>query len=356
MKTFRLFVTLLLLTSFGFPAKVGSLPKILNPSNIAVYENELYVVEGAEISIYSLKDLNLIRKFGREGEGPGELKIIPVFYNSVSVFHDYILVVGFDKVVFFSKEGKLIKEKKKSYEITKAVPIGENFVVNRNRTSADSKILYNCISLYNSEMEEIKEIYRQKHIQQGQPPDTKARLDMVMDLLYFKVYQDKIFIEESPNGFLIEVFDLHGNKLYQIKKEYEKIKVTDADKDEILERFKEDPLIKISSKQAGGWDGFKQIYIFNYADTFPAIQDLELSNEKLYVQTFKVDKAKNKLEYVIMDLKGKVIKKVSLPRFENTPIMSKVLGSKLHTIYNDKLYYVLENEKEEWELYMEEIK
>jgi hypothetical protein len=37
--------------------------------------------------------------------------------------------------------------------------------------------------------------------------------------------------------------------------------------------------------------------------------------------------------------------------------MSKILGAKLHTIYDDKLYYLMENEdEEEWELYVEEIK
>jgi hypothetical protein len=65
----------------------------------------------------------------------------------------------------------------------------------------------------------------------------------------------------------------------------------------------------------------------------------------------------NKSEYVVMDLKGNIIKRVYLPRVENVPYMSKIIGSKLHTIYNDKLYYLQENEEEEkWELHVEEIK
>jgi hypothetical protein len=63
------------------------------------------------------------------------------------------------------------------------------------------------------------------------------------------------------------------------------------------------------------------------------------------------------LEYVVMDLKGNIIKRIYLPRVDNVPFMSKIIGAKLHTIYNDKFYYLLENEDEKkWELYVEEIK
>jgi hypothetical protein len=352
MKTFILVIILLILTNFGFPGIVSSLPEVLKPDNITVYENELYVVEGAEISVYSLENLKLIRKFGKKGEGPGELQVYPnFFYNKVSVFPDYIFAVGALKVIFFSKDGEVIKEKKKPLLLMQVVPVGDNFVVKRVRP--DNKLLYNCISIYNSQMQEIKELHCQKFVQQGQPP--AAKVDMIMDLLDFKVYDDKIFIEKSTNGFLLEVFDLKGNKLYQIEKDYEKIKVTDIHKKETIERFKQDPRIKAASNQLGGWAETKKLFTMKFADYFPAIQSLEISNQKLYVQTSKVKE--NKSEYMIMDLKGKVIKKVYLPWFENTPMMSKILGAKLHTIYNDKLYYLMENEEEEeWELYVEEIK
>ncbi|UCH96610.1 MAG: hypothetical protein JSV88_07105 [Candidatus Aminicenantes bacterium] len=354
MKTFILVIVFLILASLGFPEIVGPLPEIMKPDNIAVYENELAVVEGAEISLYSLKDLKLKRKFGQKGEGPGELQVYTnVFYNKVSVFPDYIFVVGYTKFIFFSREGKFMKERKKHFLVVQAVPTGENFVVKRVRIDNDNKTMLNCISLYNSQMQEVKELYCQKFVQQGQAP--AAKLDMIMDLLNFKVYDDKVFIEKSPKGFVIEVFDLKGNRLYQIEKDYEKIKVTEAHKKETIERFKEDPRIRVGINQVGSWNELKKFFTMTFADFFPAMQSLDISNQKIYVQTSKV--VDNKSEYVIMDLKGKVIKRVYLPWFENTPMMSKILGAKLHTIYDDKLYYLLENEnEEEWELHVEEIK
>jgi hypothetical protein len=74
-----------------------------------------------------------------------------------------------------------------------------------------------------------------------------------------------------------------------------------------------------------------------------------------YVQTYKAKE--NKEEYVIMDLKGNIIKRVYIQKFDNVTLTGKMLGTKLHTIYNDKLYYLVENEdEEEWELHVEEIK
>jgi hypothetical protein len=168
------------------------------------------------------------------------------------------------------------------------------------------------------------------------------------------VYDNKIFIEESPKGFLIEVFDSKGNKLYQVEKDYEKIKVTGKDREETINRFKEDPVIKVQITQFGGWNEFRKQFSMNFPETFPAIQDIGISNDKIYVQTFK--KVNGKDEYVVMDLKGKIIKKTYAPTFEGTPMMARILGAKAHTIANGKLYYLKDNiDEEEWDLYIEDI-
>ncbi len=83
MKALIVLVTSLLFVWPVFPELKGPLPEVMKPDNITVYENERYVVEGPEI--YSLKALKLIRKFGKKGEGPGELISIPGFYDKVLV-------------------------------------------------------------------------------------------------------------------------------------------------------------------------------------------------------------------------------------------------------------------------------
>ena len=70
-----------------------------------------------------------------------------------------------------------------------------------------------------------------------------------------------------------------------------------------------------------------------------------VKNDKIYVSTYL--RQDNKEKYIIMDLKGKIIKKTYLPKFKNVTLVESVLGTKLHTLIDDKLIYLTENEDEE---------
>lgn len=50
---------------------LGKLQGILNPSNIEIENNDVYIVEGAKVHIFSLPHLESVRMMGREGDGPG---------------------------------------------------------------------------------------------------------------------------------------------------------------------------------------------------------------------------------------------------------------------------------------------
>jgi hypothetical protein len=252
--------------------------------------------------------------------------------------------------MYFSKDGKLIKEiKKKSPAHFKTLPVGKNFVVNKLHLDTEKKISYITICLFDSEMNEIKELYRQEHPQQGFAPP--VQIDLTLDFPLFEVVDDKIFIEESSQGFVIEVFDSKGDKLYKIDTRYEKIMIPDDRKEEMSKRFWEDPSIKAQ----GGKEQLKNLIRLLFPRTFPPIKGIDIADRKLYIQTHK--RKDNKEEYVVMDLKGKILKRVYLHRFENVTLLGEIFGTKLHTVYNNKLYYLLENEdEEEWELHVEEIK
>jgi hypothetical protein len=188
-----------------FGVKIGTLPEeVLKPELIRVQGNELLVVEGPTIFIFSLDDLKLKRKFGKEGEGPGEFKKVPNFSNNIIVHPSSILVESLDKISYFSREGELIKEKRKYPGSLKVMPVGENFAVTGFLQGKEGKLIA-VLSIFNSEMEKKQELYQQKFSQQG-----ISEADLIPDSLNFWVYDNKIFVEESPNGFFIEVFDKEG--------------------------------------------------------------------------------------------------------------------------------------------------
>ena len=351
-KIIILIIIMLILFSLIFSDRVGTLSEVMKPDNIHVFQDDLYVIEGATIYIYSLKDLQLQKKIGKKGEGPGELKAIPGYPNRVTGYPEYILVESPDKIVFYTREGNCLKEKRKPSQTTQVIPIGENYVVKRLGPGEDNRTAYSNIYIYNSNMKKVKRLYSQKWVQQGGTPPA-IKLDMVVDFINIQVYENKLFIEESPGGFLIEVFDQEGNKLYQIKKSIKPVRVTGEHKKQIIEDFKEDPYVKPQINMLGGWNEAKKLFTMNFHEYFPAIQNMEISGH-LFIRTFRIKNDND--EYLIMGLKGENLKKVLIPRMTKIPFMSKIMGVKLNVIHNNKLYYLKENEdEEEWELHVEKI-
>jgi hypothetical protein len=359
-KMMFLVVLSLLMVSFVFAAHPGILEEVLVPEMIQVSGDELYVLEGATIYVYSLKDLKLLRKFGQKGEGPGELKIMAAFQNSLTVYPGYVFVQGFDKVIFFTKQGKLIREQRFNMK-TKILPLKEKFAIKTFPFEDENGKTYWAIKLCDSEMKEIKELYRQEFPIQFQKAENA--IPMIPDALNFWVYDDKIFVEESPKGFLIEVFDSNGKKLYQIEKKHEKMKVPEEYKKIVENHLKEDFLHKKVNLfvpfhiMEAGWDGFKKWATLIYPDYLPPMRDIFVDSNKIYIQTF--NRRNNKQEYIIMDLKGNIIKKVYLPVVQPSTFASEMvgLGLKFYAIDKERFVYLVENEEEEeWEVHIETIK
>ncbi len=333
------------ISTTAFAAKTGTLPEVMKPEMIRVSGNELFIVQGAEIYNYSLPDLKLIRSFGKKGEGPGELTVNPIWFNTVTVTPEHLFVDGLNKVIYFSRDGKLIKEIKKKGIIEQTFPVGKNFLV-LDQIHIEDKIQYQVLNLCDASFQKIKELCRQVSPFQSVEKTTV----LLSDSLDFQVWEDKIYIERSPRGFVVEVYDSTGERLHTIKKEMEKIPVAAEDKKEALDTFKADAFIKEI-----GFENFKRnMSDMLFPDFFPAIQSIDVSNGVIYARTFK--RKGNKEECIVMGLKGKVLRKKDLPRVENAPFLAYALGIRYYTIHNNTFYYLVENEDDEtWELYTEEI-
>lgn len=336
-----------LLLSLGLSAKkLGTLSNILKPELLKVSGEKLCVLEGASISIFSTKDLKRITTFGKQGEGPGEMLTTPLASNNIAVYPDYLFTDGINKVIYYTYDGKMIREKRKNPQIIRLYPVGKNLVGARIITEENQR-LFTAVILFDENMNEKKELHREQIF------ISQKELYPVEDSVHFAVYDDKIFIEESRKGFVIEIFDANGNKISTIeKKDIKPVKFTEARKKAIIEDVKSDPMIKLS----GGWEEAKKRMNINYPDTFPLIKDIIAANNKIYIQTFK--EKDNKVEYIVLDFKGKILKSRFLPKVIESTFFSRILGrvTQFFDIENDKFYYLYESEdEEEWEVHVEEI-
>ena len=292
-----------------------------------------------------MNNLRLIRTFGREGQGPGEIEVIPWLSSSLSVLGDHIYIDSATKLLFFTKEGKLIDEKRRSQQFTQMIPAGKNFVVRMRTSDPEENIQYSTVNLFNPDSEETTELYRQKFSGQYQ------EIDMIPDSIHIQVYKDRIYIEESPKGFLIEVFDSRGIKLSQISKNYKRLNVSKKDREQAEKNLRLDPMTKLTS---GGWEAMKNQNKMNYPSFFPAIRDLVITDNRIYVLTYK--NLESREEYIILDLDGNERQRINLPEVEKPGFTAQMMGTgeRLFTISQGKFYYIVV--RDEWcELHQVEI-
>jgi hypothetical protein len=307
----------------GFSKKVTPLAGLLNPEKMIVNYDKIFVTQGVEIFVYSCKDFKLLARFGEAGEGPREFKITPPDQPlDIHVSPEDIQVNSVFKVSFFTHKGEFIREHiPPNPHWRNFQPLGRNFVY-ETFLNVDGTY-YRAFSLCGPDFSEIKNIYRQKHILQSD------KFTLGKEVPKFQVVNDKIFVS-GKEGFTIDIFSGNGDLLKTVEQPYEKRKITDKDKKEIME------FLKIKYRQLFQEYG----ELIRFAPDFPAIGDFTYSEPYLYVSTNK-EKDK-KQEFYIFDGDGNLVKILYLPLAKQNPFQLYPYG-----FYKGKAYQLIENEDTE---------
>lgn len=336
---FILLVLLMLLSGDLFSREVVPLPGLGKPDSLTIHDREMYITDRGTIIVYSLEDFALKRKFGEQGEGPGEFKILPSdrICLRIAIKDDTILVNSVSRLSFFTKEGDFIKHMFSQRPIQYLKPLGNKMVGYHRWTNDDDNTLYIGVYIYDPgslrrEKELVKKPY---YVQTGRSYDPTI-FAMVMKngarrATIYHPYKDKLFVEGKNDEIL--VFDNAGEKLYTIPPQYEKIKVP--------ETFKKDVMAYLKKRFLTTYPRIKRHVRFN--DYF-TIRSFLVAGDKIYVLTFKNIDGKN--EFYVLDLKGNFLEKKMVPFAE-----SEFLCAYPYTIANGAFYQLNENpDTEEWEL------
>lgn len=337
MKTFKFFITLLLFTGMVYAAKTVPFTDLKKPGNIVIDQNQILVTEFPNIYIYSLEDFKLTKKFGKAGEGPRE------FFSYVRIqlnpeYPDYIIVGSHMKISYYTRDGKFVKEvRSKTSSVARVYkPLGKNYAA--YGYFFDKKIRYNTVNLFDPDLNKIKEVTRWKRVIQENRNFNPTDPDLMGG--EFHVYNKKIFVLRREKG-KIDMFDDSGNKGFSINYDYERIPITDEDKQKVHHFYKTDYR-------------FREVYEtvkkqFEFPRYFPAARTLVIANDKIHVLTNKRENGKR--EFVIFDITGKYLKKSMIP-FK----IANIREEYPFTINNGKLYQLIDNiEKEEWELHIHPV-
>lgn len=323
------------LSSLQLATQVAPLSNLLDPDSIMVDNHHIYISDRENIYIFSMVDFNLKTKFGKAGEGPKEFKInrAGVAKLQVDIQSDIIMVNSMSRVTFFTRDGKYLKEVQISSG-SNFKPVGNHYV--GYTASRENKIMYATINLYDSAFKKIKQIFRKEYYVQ---PNKKFNLIKLgcgnAARAVYSVYNEKIFAEGDENS--IHVFNKDGNEEYVIKLGYNRLRVSEKHKKEIMEdlyTLYTSATMRKLIKEKGYFSEYFSARAFTIADN------------KIFIPTYRKRNGKN--EFVILDLKGNVKKKIHLPFKGRTLLLAYP-----YCIKDSRLYQLFDNEETgEWELHI----
>jgi hypothetical protein len=324
-----LIVFLFLFAGLVFAGKIVPLDGPLRPHIIKVNEERVYIVDGITIYIYSLREFKLIKKFGKEGEGPQEFK--ERIYG-LDIRPDFIIVNSEGRFSHFTKEGDFIKQASATSTGINYLPIG-NYLVGMRMLPHD-RTLYFAINLYDKKLTKIKELHRFIHPFTPRKPVNLTNVRVCS----YQVYDNKIFIDKEG---IIDVYDKDGEKLYSIDPGIEKIKITEEYKKVYWDFWKSNHVLRAE------YNALKDR--FKFPDYFSPIRNFQIIDGKIYILTYK-EKA-GKSEMLIYSLPGKLQKKALVPLTDVAVLLPQVYN--FYTIKNGKIYTLIENiDSETWELHI----
>lgn len=332
MKKIGLSMVFLVLASVCFTQEVVPLEGLMKPFSIEASDTHIYISEGFTVKIFSLADFKLKKTFGKKGEGPKEFKGFILAY----VQPDFIFINSPNKVSYFTLDGEFIKETRMRHIFGRFKPLGKDRFVGYHYFR-EGKTRYESVYLFDSKFERVKELYRREHI-----IDKNRKINFIEERPPFFYIVDNIVFLDGVDG-VIYVFDSTGKKIAGLRCPCERIPFTNEHKQRFINYFKNHPETR---------DYYYKIkHRMTFPDYFPPIRMFHVTDNRIYLMTYKEKNGKNEL--VIMDLTGKLLNKVFLPivPFEESTVLIS------YTIKNGKLYHLKDNEEtEEWELRIYDIK
>lgn len=314
--------------------KLAVLPELTDPSGFHMVDDRIYIADGFSFFIYSQKDHKLIKKYGRQGEGPGEFMLVGGNVLMLTFEPGHLMVNSYGRITHFTKEGVYLKEKKIKTVARYLLPIGNLWVgLNYKR---ENKFLYHYINIYDSTFNLVKTLHKHKHgLQIFFGADIKFN-PLTVSPPALKVYKDKIFMLDGARETLY-VFNAKGEPLFSLTDKDEPRRFTTESKNTYLERQLLDPFWKrlYNAKKS----------LFRFPSYYPPIDWFYIDRARGTIYLRTNHRKDRETKYVVFGPDGQFIKAVRLPSCPGSQCLA--------TFFNGDFYRLKENEDEDvWELHV----
>ena len=205
-------------------------------------EGNLYFIRWTsnENFVYKFDNLGrFVKSFVRRGQGPGEIE----WGGSVKFIGDNELMIrdpGKTKFSIYNTEGKFLRDElQKSHIYVDKIFSNGKYLVSWQDNSMSLENFINHLGLCESDFENIKEIYTYSF-----PNVMVAKKVYAPGNFWITgTSKDHIFIGDGELGYEILVFNLEGNMIRKIRKEYARVELSEEYKRNFFERRKKSPIL-----------------------------------------------------------------------------------------------------------------
>jgi len=325
---------------------VALLAGLKDPTSITVDGSDIFITEKESVSIYSLEDYSLVRRFGKAGDKPGEFSLLP----HLTAYPDFLLIGNMGKLSFFTRTGDFIRDIRIPfryfYMYFPMLPVEENYIGCNIAKNQEGKFVYSAV-IYDSDFNLIREFYQGGPPQLLPPPkpgtalSEKVLFEPIFDCLDIAFHNNRIYVADTRKGFHIEVFDKNGDRLKIIQRDFEKIPVPESWVDEYKQNIRSAPDREI----------LLQRFDLKFRKFCPAFYSFKVRENKMFFTTYK---QKNGLfEIIEMSLEGDIHKRsYSFPLHPLRRVLSGINSfTAEYDIRQDGLYYLEQNSQNSYLLH-----
>jgi hypothetical protein len=163
--------------------------------------------------------------FGRRGQGPGELQW--PFFSGVSKGGQAAITDFGVKFVVYGQNGEVLREEKLGRQTTRLESLGngKSLALRPRPDLMTADVIVDVLTLCDGEFRDLKELDRYER-----PADNSKQVPFLM----WRVSGDRIITANEARGYELWVYDLDGNLIRKIRKEYRPVGVTEDIREAIL--------------------------------------------------------------------------------------------------------------------------
>ncbi len=249
---------------------------------------------------------NYLQTIGRQGQGPGEFEDYFTFLYLDS--HDNIYVLDNRRIHEFKSNGELIKtfnlfglKISDQYRITK-----EGNIIGETLTGYSSNI-----DLFNSEGKFVKTIVT--YNREGRNSSLKYKLPNFHEpRLLICGIDEELSVYGYSSEYKLFVINSSGNIVYKFEKDENPQPLTNDDKERVLNRFMERPMIRNWNRKFSRGEAKKAMNFPKYKPLFSDI--IRDDKGQIYVKRFIYSPDENKVShYDMFNKKGYYLYRVKIP-------------------------------------------